>query len=186
MFGFKKKAKSLSVQDIFPIVYSFVKDNNSEAFELIKDADAEQQTNLLLGTPQWTLVQLIDNYLVCKNSPHAYQMFLNMEKSLGLEILPLQFSDSIDFTKKFFSFHVHIRPLSEDEMNKITEHAFREKTTNNQLDNFVRMIKHLQRQELEQNPYYEGTKEDEDLIDEQIGLNNKLVNHYLSFRPELV
>lgn len=186
MFGIRKKVNPLSVQQIFPIVYSFFKDNNLEAFNLIKDQDQQSQTNLLLGTPQWTLVQLIDNYLVCKKNPNTYQIFLKLEKSLGLEILPAKFSDNLDFAQKFFAFHVYIRPLSEDDMKQIIEQSLKVKTSNNQLDNYVRMIKCLQRLEAEQNSIYEGSVEDKQIITEQLNLNEKLVKHYFKYRPELI
>lgn len=182
MLGLSSKPKPLSIEQIHPVILNFVKHFDEDTFNLVSDKNISEQIELLSGTPHWTLIQILDNFWTSKYNPKIYRIHLAHERSLGISVLPSRFSDSLEFTKKFFTYSILIRP-SGDFVETITKDAFKEQFSEDQANNLIKMIEHLQRFEIkEYNPFFENTKEDDELIDEIISNNEELANLYYRFR----
>lgn len=185
---FDVRPKPLSINQIDTIVRDYLKQRN----DIKLDLDSVE-TEILAGTPQWTLIQVIENYLLAVFNPKYYKFFLQMDKQIGNGVLPKKPSGSFDFCLAFFQFSIAIRNLPTDaqveimEMGSLAFASFdsRLDTIRSYVDVLTKIyIPQLQRYELTS---VEGVEDGrfEELIKHNLKDNNNLLNYYLSQRPDM-
>lgn len=184
----KKFINFLSLYQIAPIIESYLVSKNPSINDELEGLDADSKISILTSTPQWTYLQIIDQYLVCQLGKKQYSVLLRQQEILGFNILPYRFSSGILYVKKFFEFQLHQRQMPEANINELLERASLMKITggSNELSYLKQLIRLIQEYELiDDNPNYDGNEEEIEAIKEQLDDDEDLFEFYLTCRPEL-
>lgn len=188
MFGLKKDIPYLSPQDIYAIVESFLQPRLPEVIEMINEEPIDERIKILTSTPQWTLVQTLDNYYISQQSNKTYGALLRLQQSINGSSLPDKLPKKTDYLLPFFRFCLTLRSYSnedaEDILNK-AEKIFQSDA--NDIDKLIDATRLIQEFELtNDNPNYTGSTEDNKNIKRQLDDNHSLYDFYLESRPEVM
>ena len=189
MFRSKRSVSYLSINQIAPIIEEYLISKNPFIATQLEGLDENGKIAILASTPQWTYLQIIDQYLVCQLGKKQYDLLLRQQEILGVNILPPRFSPGILFVKKFYEFLLHLRQLDESGIKTLLDQARKLPITDggDELAYLKKLIRLIQEYELKtDNPNYQGKKHEDEAIKEQLDDNEDLFNHYLSYRPELL
>jgi|GEM_PF-5531451 len=189
---FSKQIPSpLTVQEIDTILRSYFEERDS-----IELPESEVSIDMLSGTPEWTLIQFVDNYLIALFNPKMYKLFVNMSHQMGdaTEPLPLKSDRSIEFCRRFFAMMVQIRPnislegsmaVLDDAMEEVSHYEEGEHTISNLLQAYVYMVAKVQYFEaVTDNPLKD--KDSAKIMEGVINNNPSLLNYYLSSRKDML
>lgn len=185
---FKFVPKPIKTTEIEIIVRDYLKQRG----DINLDLD-EVSMDILAGTPQWTLVQSVDNYILSLFSTRLYKIFQQMDKQLGVGGLPEKSSPTFGYCLQFFEFTVAIRGISFEDQVKIMKNVKKELgkkhpdeyRNNCYVDTFVNiLLPQLQVYEIE-NFNANFSKDYREIINYNINDNKNLLNYYLAHRPEL-
>lgn len=189
MFGMKPLVNYLTLEQISPIIEEYLLSKRIFPTSAFFDMNDKEKIALLASSPQWTFVQLIDQYLTCQMGPKQYGVLLRQQEILGINTLPNKFYDGLLFVNKYFEFQLHLRQYSESSVEILLERAsvLPAPDLKNELSRLRQYIKLIQEFELkDEAPNYTGTKQEDKLIDEQLSDTDDLMAMYLDYKPSML
>lgn len=187
MFGLKKDIPYLSLQDIYVIVESYLEPRLPEVIEMIKDDPLEERIRILASTPQWTLIQTLDNYYISQQNNKTYNNLLIIQQSVNGKSLPNKLPKRTEFLLPFFTFCLGLRSYSDEDTEAIlakAKHIF--ESDNSDINKLIGATRLIQEFELKNdNPNYTGSMEEDQNIERQLNDNDLLYDFYLDSRPDV-
>jgi hypothetical protein len=188
MFGIKKQPQFLTIAEIYDIVSSYLLPKLPGVFEMIKEEASDEKIKILASTPQWTLVQILDNYFISLQGTKFYDKLLQIQTSINKNSLPSNMPKKDAYLPIFFEFCLSLRgydPYTEGQILNQAKNIFESDAEDTEkLINATRLI---QEYELKNhNPNYTASSEEDANIEKQLADNAELYNYYRAKRPEVL
>lgn len=187
MFGLKQNAPYLSLQEIYDIVESYLESRLPEVILMLQYDTPEDKIKTLASTPQWTLIQTLDNYYISQQNKKAYDILLRIQSSANGFGLPHKLPAKSDYLLPFYTFCLSLRSYADEDTTEILNKAKNIFTNeDNDVEKLIRATRLIQEFELtNDNPNYTGSVEDDLNIKKQLDDNHELYDHYIKCRPEI-
>ncbi|MEI8188028.1 MAG: hypothetical protein WCG30_03750 [Candidatus Saccharibacteria bacterium] len=183
---FKKLPEPLTIKQIESTVRSYLKKRGDIGLDL-----DEVTTETLASTPQWTFIQLVDNYLLALFNKKTYSNFYKQDQYYKLGVIPPKPQNTLAFANNAFKFFVILRYQDDPEAAEIIINKVQQNLTEIKVSNLqdivmcfsTKMVAELQRYELViDNP--SSTDEFDSVIEMNINDNKNLLYYYLSIRTD--
>lgn len=187
MFGLKKNIPYLSLQEIYDIVESYLESRLPEVVLMLQYDTPEDKIKTLASTPQWTLIQTLDNFYISQQNKKAYEILLRIQSSSNGFGLPNKLPAKSDYLLPFYTFCLSLRSYADEDtdviLNKAKNIILNE---GSDVEKLIRATRLMQEFELtNDNPNYTGSTEDDHNIKRQLNDNYELYQHYIKCRPEI-
>lgn len=183
-----KNIDYLSIPQIAQIVERYLLSENPKIGKELHGLDYKDKISILAGTPQWTFLQIIDQYLVCRLSQKHYSVILKQQELVGVGILPGKFIPGFLFVRKFFEYQLYLRQMQKHEIKELISRANEIQISDysDELLYLKDLIRLIQEYELtEFNPIYVNTEKNRKMIKQQLDNEDGLFDSYMLARPEL-
>lgn len=187
MLGFNSSIDYLGLPQIAPLVERYVVSKNPFIEMQLEGLDDNGKIRTLASTPQWTYVQILDQYITCQLGKRQYSILLKQQSILGINVLPASFSKGLLYIQKFFEFQLHLRQYDDTTIDKLIKQSKELPYTKNndelaRLKDLIRLIQEFELKS-DDNPNYTGSKEENEAIDEQLDDMEGLFLAYLDYKP---
>jgi len=186
MFGLKPFVNYLSLAQISPLVEDYLLVKRILPTSDISGMTDEEKIILLSSSPQWTFVQIVDQYLTCQMGSRQYDVLLRQQEILGVSAIPNKFYDGILYVNKFFEFQLNLRQYSKTNIELLLKRysVLPPHSLKNELVRLKQCIRLIQEFELkDEHPNYSGTPRENTQIDDQLSDTDDLLEMYLAYKP---
>lgn len=184
----------LDIQSVDYVVRSYFE--NRDDISLSAD---EVSLDELAGSPEWTMVQMVDQFLVCLFNKKLYKRVRANYATVGLEsTMPTRAEPTLDFIKQFFIYEIVMRVNLSDEQKRIVlDRAEKAVATfedghykaRDAIEIFSEMVQEIQYFEAiddyEPYPGMASPQDSQKLIKRVIADNKKLLDFYLMINPRI-
>lgn len=194
IFNNGNNPQPLDLQGVDYVVRSYFENRDD-----ISLSPVEISLDELAGSPEWTMVQMVDQFLVCLFNKKLYRTVRDNYATLGLETtMPPRAEPTLSFTKQFFIYEIIMRVnLSEEQKlivlgraeNAVAGYEAGYYKARDAVEIFSEMVQEIQYFEAiddyEPYPGMASPQDSQKLMKRVVADNKKLLDYYLTINPRI-